>query len=227
MNENKVFRANARAQLGGGIFQNTWMMALLAAFLQSAILGFVNSLLCGIGGLILGGFLMFGLNRIFLQLVRGQKDKVDIGDLFCGTDYFADLLVLNLLQGLFVALWTLLFIIPGIIKSYAYSMAFYIKNDHPEYDWRQCLDESQRYMKGYKWQLFCLDFSFVGWTIVGMLCCFVGVLWVVPYQYAARANFYENLRAIYEPEVASPDSFGEFEQTAQADEPEYFNADQV
>ncbi len=221
MNENKVFRANARAQLGGGIFQSNWLMALLACFLYSTILSFANSFM--VGGLILGGFLMFGLNRIFLQLLRGQKDKVDIGDLFCGSEYFGDLLVLNLLQGLFIFLWTLLFIIPGIVKSYAYSMAFYIKNDHPEYNWKQCLDESQRYMKGYKWQLFCLDFSFVGWTIVGMLCCFVGVLWVAPYQYAARANFYENLRAIYEPEVPGAEAMGEAENN---DAPEYFNADQ-
>ena len=169
MNRNKVFRENARAQLGGSIFSNNWMMALLVCLISSAIISFASSFI--VGGLIVTGFLTFGLNRVFLQLIRGQKEKIDIADLFCGTDKFGELLVLHLMQTLFTVLWTLLFIIPGIVKGYAYSMAFYIKHDHPEYDWRQCLDESQRMMKGHKWQLFCLELSFIGWMIVGMLCC--------------------------------------------------------
>lgn len=200
MNQNSVFRANARAQLGGNIFANNWLMALVVCLIQSLILG-IGSSLAGVVAILVGGLLAFGLARVFLQLVRGQKDKVDIADLFCGTDEFGSLIILNLLVGLFTFLWTLLFIIPGIVKSYAYSMAFYIKHDHPEYDWKQCMDESQRYMKGYKWQLFCLDFSFIGWILLGFLCCGIGTLWVVPYQNAARANFYENLKAIYDPEV--------------------------
>lgn len=199
MNKNKVFRANARAQLGGSIFQNNWLMALVVCLIYSAIISVAGTVL--IGSLLVTGFLTFGLCRVFLQLVRGQKDKVEVGDLFCGTEKFGDLLVLYLLQSLFTFLWTLLFIIPGIIKSYAYSMAFYIKHDHPEYDWRRCLDESQRMTKGHKWQLFCLDLSFIGWTLLGMLCCCVGMLWVMPYQYAAKANFYENLKALYDPEI--------------------------
>ena len=143
MNRNKVFRENARAQLGGSIFSNNWMMALLVCLISSAIISFASSFI--VGGLIVTGFLTFGLNRVFLQLIRGQKEKIDIADLFCGTDKFGELLVLHLMQTLFTVLWTLLFIIPGIVKGYAYSMAFYIKHDHPEYDWRQCLDISLFY----------------------------------------------------------------------------------
>ena len=218
MNVNKVFRENARKQLGGGIFQNNWLMAMLVCLIYMAIMSFASSFL--IGSLLVGGFLMFGICRVFLQLVRGQKDKVDIADLFSGSDQFVDLLVLYLLQSLFTFLWTLLFIIPGIVKSYAYAMAFYIKHDHPEYDWRKCLDESQRYMKGYKWQLFCLDFSFIGWILLSLLTCGIGLLWVSPYQFASHANFYENLRAIYEPEETAPETEAE---AAQADAPEYFD----
>ena len=231
MNENKVFRANARAQLGGGIFQNNWLMALVVCLIYSAIMGFTSTFV--VGPLLLGGFLLFGMCRVFLQLIRGQKEKIDVVDLFSGSDQFADLLVLYLLQSLFTFLWTLLFIIPGIVKSYGYAMAFYIKHDHPDYDWRTCLDESQRYMKGYKWQLFCLDFSFIGWVLVGILTCGAGLLWVSPYQFAARANFYENLRAIYEPEVAAPapEAADTAEQTAESsaeqnDAPEYFDANE-
>ena len=205
MNRNKVFRENARAQLGGSIFSNNWMMALLVCLISSAIISFASSFI--VGGLIVTGFLTFGLNRVFLQLVRGQKEKIDIADLFCGTDKFGELLVLHLMQTLFTVLWTLLFIIPGIVKGYAYSMAFYIKHDHPEYDWRQCLDESQRMMKGHKWQAFCLDFSFIGWMIVGALCCGIGMLWVTPYMTAAKANFYENLKALYDPDPVEEEEF--------------------
>jgi uncharacterized membrane protein len=206
MNENKVFRANARAQLGGGIFANNWLMALVVCLIYSAILG-VAAAIPGIGSVatvLLTGFFMFGLSRVFLQLIRGQKDKVEVSDLFCGSDEFGSLILLSLMYNLFIFLWSLLFVIPCIIKAYAYSMAFYIKHDHPEYDWKQCMDESQRYMKGYKWQLFCLDFSFIGWILLGALCCGIGTLWVTPYQYAARANFYENLKAIYDPQIEAP-----------------------
>ena len=207
MNENKVFRANARAQLGGKIFANNWLMALVVCLIYSAIMGALSATgVGGIGTILLAGFFAFGLARVFLQLVRGQKDKVEVKDLFCATEHFGSLIVLNLLIGLFTFLWSLLFIIPGIVKGYAYSMAYYIKHDHPEYDWKQCIDESQRYMKGHKWQLFCLDFSFIGWLLLGALCCGIGTLWVTPYMMAARANFYENLKAIYDPEIIAEES---------------------
>ena len=78
-------------------------------------------------------------------------------------------------------------------------MAPYILQDDPTKEWKQCLDESQAMMKGNKWQLFCLDFSFIGWMLLGALCCGVGVLFVYPYQLAARANFYMALKAMNEP----------------------------
>jgi sugar phosphate permease len=103
-----------------------------------------------------------------------------------------------------ISSWRMSFIIPGIIKSYSYAMSFYIKHDHPEYDWKQCIDESRRMMDGHKWQLFCLDFSFIGWNLLGFLCCGIGLLWVAPYEMASRANFYENLKALYDPEIEIP-----------------------
>ena len=68
---------------------------------------------------------------------------------------------------LFTILWAMLFIVPGFVKSYSYSMAMYIKVDNPDYDWRKCIDESQRMMQGHKWDLFVLDLSFIGWLFVG------------------------------------------------------------
>ena len=103
-------------------------------------------------------------------------------------------LVLYILQFIYIFLWTLLLIIPGIVKSYSYSMAFYIMNDHPEYTATQCLDESRRMMNGHKLDLFCLHLSFIGWIIVSILTCGIGVLWVDPYMQLSQANFYEELK---------------------------------
>lgn len=92
--------------------------------------------------------------------------------------------------------WTLLLIIPGIVKSYSYAMAFYIKQEHGKnIEAIDAISESRRMMDGYKWQLFCLDFSFLGWYILGILCLGVGVLFVTPYHEVARANFFEALKA--------------------------------
>lgn len=77
---------------------------------------------------------------------------------------------------------------------YAYSMAYYIKLDHPDYGWKACIDESRRLMDGHKWEKFVLDLSFLGWIIVGSLCLGVGTLWVTPYMEATNAQFYEYVR---------------------------------
>ena len=102
-------------------------------------------------------------------------------------------IVLALLTSLFTALWSMLFVIPGIVKAYAYSQVFYIKADHPDYDWKACINESKRMMQGHKGELFALDLSFSGWYIVGALCLGIGELWVAPYVEAAKAHFYQNL----------------------------------
>ena len=202
MTPNSVFRARAREQLGGNIFSPNWLMGLVVLFVAGLIVSIAASILPGVGFFIAGmaeGFLYFGISQIFLSLVRGKKKTIDIGDMFIGGNKMGDLILLGLLKNLFITLWGMLFVIPGVIKSYSYAMAYYIKYDHPEYDWQTCITESRKMMDGHKWRLFCLDFSFIGWIIVGTLCCGIGTLWVKPYQEAAHANFYDDLKAHYEP----------------------------
>ena len=127
------------------------------------------------------GVLFGGLCHRRRRLFRGFRDD------FGGT------LLISLLSGLFIFLWSLLLFIPGIVKAYAYSMVYYVKADHPEYGWRECLDESQRLMTGHKWEKFVLDLSFIGWGIVGSLCLGVGTLWVMTYMAATEAQYYEYL----------------------------------
>ena len=185
-------RARARAKLGGNVFAANWLMVLLAYLIISAISSAISFTM--VGPLIIYGPLTFGLATIMLSLARG-KGSVDLLDLFKGfTDGgFVRLMLLGILETVFIALWTLLFVIPGIVKTYSYSMSFYLSVDHPDWDWKQCIDESRRIMDGNKMKLFVLDLSFIGWYIVGMLACGIGVLWVYPYHMAARAEFYQEL----------------------------------
>ncbi|MBO4452748.1 MAG: DUF975 family protein [Clostridia bacterium] len=187
-------KTRAKQQLGGSLFANVWLYALLVLLIVSVILSFAGSFTFGIVTVLVEGPLAVGVAGLFIGLVRGAN-SIKIEDMFNGfKDNLSRNLLLGLLQSLFIFLWSLLFVIPGIIKYYAYSMSFYIANDHPEYDWKQCLDESKRITNGHKWELFVLDLSFIGWYIVGSLALGLGVLWVAPYHAVTIANYYEALK---------------------------------
>ncbi len=184
------YRAAARKQLGGQIFANNWLFALLILVIYGAILGAVS--FTAIGSLILMGPLTAGV--AFFMLKQARTGSAEIGDMFKGfSNDFGRLCVLGILHSLFIFLWSLLFVIPGIIKGFSYSQAFNLANDHPDWEWKQCIDESRKLMDGHKWELFCLMFSFIGWMIVGSLTFGIGMLWVAPYMEAANTQFYLNL----------------------------------
>lgn len=99
------------------------------------------------------------------------------------------------LMDLFTALWTLLLIIPGIVKSYQYKMIPYILADNPDIEWREAFDLSKRMTDGHKMDLFILDLSFIGWKILsGITCGLVGIFYVTPYYEQTMAEAYETLR---------------------------------
>ena len=192
MSENKELRAKARVNLGGGIFQNMWLLTLVATLIYSVIISVASYTV--IGSVLLAGPLEYGLYRILTSTARGKKD-VNFATLFDAfKDDFGNTVILGLLKNLFIFLWALLLIIPGIIKSYSYSMSTFIQQDEGDKNWKSCLDKSITMMDGYKMKLFLLDLSFIGWYLLGFLCFGVGVLFVMPYHYQARAEFYEELK---------------------------------
>ena len=206
MIENKILRANARNQLGGRIFEMPWLAMLAVFFVYGAVMTAAAGTTLGIGAIIISGPMLYGVNRICVKQVRGRDIVLD--DAISGfKECFVGSFLLSFITALYTLLWTLLFIVPGIVKSYAYAMAPYILQDSPNLNATECLDKSQKMMKGNKWQLFCLDFSFVGWYIVGALCLGVGTLWVTPYHNMARANFYMALKAKEESEYAESVGF--------------------
>ncbi len=187
-------KERAKAQLGFKIFGNNWLFAVLALLLISVATGVVSAVTFGIAAIVIIGPIQYAMSFLFLKQARDGQ-QMDMKDLLSGfTSDFSGNFLLGLLQAIFIWLWSLLFVIPGIVKSYAYSMSFFLKVDHPEYDWKTCLDESRKMMNGHKMDLFIQDLSFIGWMIVGSLCFGVGTLWVSAYMQAARAQFYENLK---------------------------------
>ena len=99
---------------------------------------------------------------------------------------------LAILQGLFVFLWSLLLVVPGIIAAYRYRQALYLLLDHPEKSAWQCLRESAALMRGHKWELFVLDLSFLGWMLLSALFAPVSI-WLDPYRAITNANYYNRL----------------------------------
>ena len=192
--KNSECRAAARKQLGGNIFANNWLLLLLCYLIQMVILSAGSGITFGIATLIITGPLLYGTLRLTVNLAS-TEDKQSVGTMFVGfKENFLQAFVLCFLSSIFLCLWTLLLIIPGIIKGYSYSMAFYIQQDAEDKNWNNCLKASMQMMKGHKWELFCLDFSFIGWYILGFITFGLGLLWVIPYHYQAKANFYLGLK---------------------------------
>ncbi|NRF90592.1 DUF975 family protein [Paenibacillus frigoriresistens] len=97
-------------------------------------------------------------------------------------------------SGLLNFLWFLLLIIPGIVKSYAYSMTPYILADNPGIGMKRAVDLSNQMTRGHKWKMFVLDLSFFGWFILGTIALGIGVLFVLPYYNSTKAELYLVLR---------------------------------
>lgn len=208
-------KERAREQLGNNLFGKNWITAVLVCLIYSLLIGAVQ-MFTGVGTVIavlVGGPLMYGLARLFLwQAVN--KEPMEFGDLFKGfSDDFSGTFLLYLMQCIFIFLWSLLFVIPGIVKAYSYSMAFFIKADHPEYSWRECLEKSKEMTSGHKMDLFVLDLSFIGWAIVGAFCLGFGSLWVIAYRNATMAQCYRVLQSEYnegtqsEPNGLNPEKY--------------------
>ena len=164
-----------------------------------------------LGGLGLVGFLLsilvfnpliVGCYRFFLQNSRGPAELNELGAGFRGD--WGNVVLVMFLKNLFLALWTMLFIIPGIVKAYAYRMVPYILKEHPELSGTQAITLSRRMMKGHKGDAFVLDLSFIGWILLSALT--FGILhlfYVGPYIQATDAELYKVVRADYEARLAA------------------------
>ena len=141
----------------------------------------------------------FSLMMMFLHFVRNEE-KLHIGGIFKGfsREYYGKSIGLNILTAIFTLLWSLLFFVPGIIKSLAYSLAPYILADNPDLSPNQALNLSVEMMKGYKGKLFLIMMGYLGFALLSIIALCIPFLWLVPYYQAVMAKFYEEVKAEYD-----------------------------
>jgi Predicted integral membrane protein len=165
-----------------------WMIATIVGTIIIAIL---ISLAVRI---FLGYALEVGGRKYFIQSAQEDFDMNYLGYIFNKLRYM-DVVKAMLWRALFNILWYLLFIIPGIIKYYAYRMVPYILADNPNIGYKRALKLSMQMTRGNKFRIFILDLSFIGWLLLGTLALCVGVLFVLPYINATNAELYLTLRS--------------------------------
>ena len=140
---------------------------------------------------VLGSFVGVGYAKFNLNLV--DRNKASFENLF---EYFSNwktTTITRLLRALYTFLWSLLFIIPGIVAGFSYAMTEYILAENPELTPDEAIQASKSMMMGNRWRLFCLQFSFIGWDILATLAFGIGHLWLTPYKQAAYTAFYREV----------------------------------
>jgi uncharacterized membrane protein len=141
----------------------------------------------------------FGFMRYCLYAARDQENGGP-ATLFCGFQDFWRVFSCAILQYVYILLWSMLFIIPGIIKAFAYSQSYYILADNRDMTANQCITASREMMQGHKWDWFVLQLSFLGWEIVSAFTLGILQVWLTPYERIADAGFYDGLSG-WQPEA--------------------------
>lgn len=139
--------------------------------------------------LLVGNPLLVGKNRYFMSN-RDVKTGIGAIGFAYSSGHFWNVVKIMFLMNLYITLWSLLLIIPGIIKTYEYAMVPYILAENPGIDSRRAFELSKEMMAGQKWNYFVLELSFIGWYLLGFLACCIGIIFVNPYYEATLAEFY-------------------------------------
>jgi len=150
------------------------------------------AIVVGIAMFFVGAIVEVGYASFNLFLVD-KENTAEIADLFNYFTYWKSVICTRLLKSLYIFLWSLLFVIPGIVASYSYAMTSFILVENPELKATEAVERSKQLMRGNRFRLFCLEFSFIGWDLLCILTLGIGNLWLNPYKQAARAAFYQEI----------------------------------
>lgn len=187
MKSSSEFRAIAREALKGH-----WGEAALFVFVYALISGLCSAIpVVGSASSLLLLPMGYALSVSFLRLLRGEELQIE----WLFKNFNARVYKTALLQLLYTVLWTLLLIVPGIIKAYSYAMTYFLMNDNPELSGNEAIERSMAMMDGHKMRLFILDLTFIGWYLLSILTLCIALFWIIPYHRSARAAFYEDLKA--------------------------------
>ncbi len=200
MNREKL-KADAKEMIKGKIGM-LFVVTLLIAVV-TWIANFVLSFIPVIGSLATAVFVSapfaLSLIKIYLNVTKGIKPGAQ--DAFSGFSDFWSAFKVNFLVGLFTALWSLLFVIPGIIKAFSYSMAMYILAENEGMPALEAISRSKEMMEGHKMEYFVLSLSFIGWAFLTVITFGLAGIWVMPYMNTTMANFYLSLKGEEEPPI--------------------------
>ena len=189
LTKNSQLRALALQSL-----QHKWIKSAVAIFVALLLNGAISMLpyLSFPLTFLVGLPIAWGLTILFLDTYRGAD--VQIEKILEGFKDYGRILGTTILVCIYTMLWTLLLIIPGIIKNYSYAMTYYILRDEPNMAYNDAIEKSMAMMDGNKMKLFLLDLSFIGWAILSILTLGIGFFFLYPYFYSARAAFYDDLK---------------------------------
>ncbi len=149
---------------------------------------FISSILT----ILVNAFLALGSTSYFLKVSRNEE--VSFKELFNKTKYWLLYIGVSIMTSIFIGLWSLLLIIPGIIAAYRYSMVQYILVDNPELGVMGSIRRSKEIMQGHKWEFFVLELSFIGWMLLSVLTFGILLFYVSPYMNVTNANFYNCIK---------------------------------
>ena len=200
----------ASLALCGMAFALTWVLSIPINFIIKD-LSMTEPLLEAVNGILstIVSFLLMPLCVGFINyfLMFSKSHKPDIVNLFDGhKKSFPNSVIAGLLVEIYVILWSLLLIIPGIIKSYSYSMTFFIIADEPNISANEAITKSRAMMNGYKWKYFLLQLSFIGWGLLATFTCGIGYIWLYPYMQLASTHFYLTVKEAYENKNSTNDN---------------------
>lgn len=183
MKTNKQLMQDARGRLTGN-----WETPIVTYL--------VASLISGIGGpvgLVIGGPMQFGVSAFSLRFARGKN--AELAQIFDGFRMrVSESIVAYLLMLLYILLWSLLLIIPGIIAAISYSQTFFILAEDDKVSGTEALARSQKMMSGNKGKFFAFCLRFTGWFILCLFTFGIGFLWLMPYMQVSFANFYNDIK---------------------------------
>ncbi len=195
MKQNFEFRNEAFDRLRGN-----WKEPVLLYLIISAISIVATFIVPDVANLATTILIVYPCAYLFsmqlMSFVREGKSNLTSDFFQLIKEKYSIALPVTALAFLYTFLWTLLLIIPGIIKGYSYAMAFYISIDNQELKAEECINQSMKMMDGNKWRLFLLDLSFIVWYLLAIFFTLsIGLLWVAPYHETARILFYEDLKS--------------------------------
>ena len=201
INSASEIRSAARMALSGHWAEAAMLTFVycLVAWAFSAIVGGLEYVQAGLGTVasLLLLPLGWGYAVVFLANSRGAEDPFNASRLFDGYKDFGRVFTTILLMQVYTFLWTLLLIVPGIIKGLSYSMTCFVLCDNPDMKNNEAIELSMKMMDGHKMDLLWLYLTFIGW---GILCIFslgIGYFWLAPYMQASLAQFYEEVKEDY------------------------------